>query len=461
MKLFRSPVPPRMLFVFGFMAGCGRGNSPGPVEDSAAVTGSIEVALSSVPADVACVRISVSGSREASQWVQGAPGKAATFNMGRLPLGLAQVGAQAFSETCSSVASDSVPAWVTQSPVSVRIDAKNVVQVLLKLIRNGRLSVGLDSEASPWVTRSSAPINVAIFGDLPYGASQIADYPNFLASVNADPSLTVAVHLGDIKNGGSRCDTAYFQFVLDGLNTLNASVFYTPGDNEWTDCHRASNGAYDPMERLSVLRRMYYPTPGLSLGVAQRQVLSQATFPGFETYVENQLWVDAGTVFALVHVVGSNNNLLPWFGDDKTGAKRDDPARRTAEVAAREAANQAWLDHVFSVAQEEDVQTVVIMMQADMWEGAATDGFSATIQKIAAKTLDFGKPVLLLQGDSHLFNVDNPLATGDLAHGVSTPVPNLTRVVVQGSNIFPRSEYLRLHVDPKATPPFSWTRVPH
>jgi len=100
-------------------------------------------------------------------------------------------------------------------------------------------------------------------------------------------------------------------------------------------------------------------------------------------------------------------------------------------------------------------------MQADMWEGAATDGFSATIQKIAAKTLDFGKPVLLLQGDSHLFNVDNPLATGDLAHGVSTPVPNLTRVVVQGSNIFPRSEYLRLHVDPKATPPFSWTRVPH
>jgi len=28
--------------------------------------------------------------------------------------------------------------------------------------------------------------------------------------------------------------------------------------------------------------------------------------------------------------------------------------------------------------------------------------------------------------------VDNPLANGDLAHGVTTPVPNLTRLVVAG-----------------------------
>ena len=28
-------------------------------------------------------------------------------------------------------------------------------------------------------------------------------------------------------------------------------LVYTPGDNEWTDCHRANNGGYNPLERLA------------------------------------------------------------------------------------------------------------------------------------------------------------------------------------------------------------------
>ena len=49
---------------------------------------------------------------------------------------------------------------------------------------------------------------------------------------------------------------------------------------------------------------------------------------------------------------------------------------------------------------------------------------------------------------------------GDPVHGVATPVPNLTRIVVQGSTTARLSEWVRLHVDPAATPPFSWTRNP-
>ena len=82
------------------------------------------------------------------------------------------------------------------------------------------------------------------------------------------------------------------------------------------------------------------------------------------------------------------------------------------------------------------------------------------MQKLATLTLSFGKPVLLMEGDSHVFKVDNPLAAGDPVHGVTTPVPNLTRMVVQGSTTAPLSEWVRLHVDPAATPPFSWMRNP-
>jgi hypothetical protein len=103
---------------------------------------------------------------------------------------------------------------------------------------------------------------------------------------------------------------------------------------------------------------------------------------------------------------------------------------------------------------------VVIIMQADMWDGTPLNGFDSTVQKIASSTLAFNKPVLLLEGDSHIFKTDNPLAMGDPVHGVTTPVPNLTRVVVQGSTTAVLSEWVRLHIDPAATPPFSWTRNP-
>ena len=55
----------------------------------------------------------------------------------------------------------------------------------------------------------------------------------------------------------------------------------------------------------------------------------------------------------------------------------------------------------------------------------------------------------------------HPLATGDALHGVTTPVPNFTRLVVQGSTTAPLSEWIKLHVDTAASPPFSWTRITH
>ena len=133
---------------------------------------------------------------------------------------------------------------------------------------------------------------------------------------------------------------------------FNDPLVYTPGDNEWTDCHRANNGAYDPLERLAVIRAMFFPIPGLALGGGRKLTMSQSMLGGFETFVENQLWFESSVAFATLHVVGSNNNLAPWFGDDTTGTKMDDPARRTAEVAARNAANIDWLDRTFALAQQ-------------------------------------------------------------------------------------------------------------
>jgi hypothetical protein len=453
------------LTLAGSMPGCGS-DKPAVglgADSNDADVGGVAIALIQAPSDALCLRVTSTGSRTVSRLFPLTPGATPVLLMERLPSGVNQLDAQAFALTCAGLTAPPAasPTWVAEAPVFIHIDSGVLAEASLKMIRNGRASVGIDFEAAPWISSSSAPVELAVFGDAPYGAAQIADFPKLIADINAaTPAVTQIVHLGDIKNGSSRCDTTYFQFVADNLNASARPILFTPGDNEWTDCHRANNGAYDPLERLAVLRAMFYPVPGLSLGMNRKQVLSQAFTAGFETFVENQLWVEAGTVFALVHVVGSNNSLLPWYTDDTTGTKVDDPARRTAEETARNAANLAWLDQAFALAGQQRAAAVVVLMQADMWEGSPLNGFDATVQKLASLTLGFAKPVLLIEGDSHVFKVDNPLGAGDPVHGVGTPVPNLTRMVVQGSTTAPLEEWVRLRVDPAATPPFTWTRNP-
>src|SRR3712207_9494370 len=61
-----------------------------------------------------------------------------------------------------------------------------------------------------------------------------------IARINRDPAVRTVVHVGDIKKGSTVCSDAYFVFVRDAFETFEDPVVYTPGDNEWTDCHRRS-----------------------------------------------------------------------------------------------------------------------------------------------------------------------------------------------------------------------------
>ena len=48
----------------------------------------------------------------------------------------------------------------------------------------------------------------AVIGDVPYGATQVAQFPGWIDQINADPDVSLAFHVGDIKNGSTRCDDA-------------------------------------------------------------------------------------------------------------------------------------------------------------------------------------------------------------------------------------------------------------
>ncbi len=287
----------------------------------------------------------------------------------------------------------------------------------------------------------SAAFHVGVIGDSPYGPDQFFEFPDLVADVNADPDVSLVLHLGDIKSGSTRCDDSYFAQIRGYFDDLEDPLVYTPGDNEWTDCHRANNGAYNPYERLEKIRELFFPQPWLSLGQHKQLLTPQGLSPALGEFVENSMWLRDRIAFATLHVVGSNNGLAPWTGSTAPNAEQ------VAEVGRRINSTLAWVDAAFVLARASGASGVVLAMQADTFFGSneQLEGFAAILERIQTRAAAFRKPVLLLQGDTHVFTVDKPLAGA----------PNVTRIVVQGETA---SEWLELTLDPNSPGVFSWQR---
>jgi hypothetical protein len=305
-------------------------------------------------------------------------------------------------------------------------------------------------------------VTYAVIGDFPYGPEKRAEMPGLIAMINADPAVERVIHLGDIKAGSSSdCSDAYFADIRAQFDTFDDPLVYTPGDNEWTDCHVASknNGLYTPTERLVAIRNLFFPQVGRTLGVRSAQVTSQAEVdPANAQYVENVMWTRADVVFTVINVQGSNDDKASW-GTPLPANASSFPSQ-AEERATRSQANAAWVARAFDRAKS--AKAVVIMLQADMWDAtAALDGFDDLVTLIGTLAAQFGKPVLLLEGDSHIFRVDQPFTPSSplFALHPNTPVaPNVTRLVVNGSSS--RTEYVRLTINPSAQDVFTWVEVP-
>jgi len=325
------------------------------------------------------------------------------------------------------------------------------------------------------------PVTLAVFGDWPYSQVLLDNAQLLINSVDADRDVSLVLHVGDIHSGSMACtsagilppiatsDPGWNQQIYYWFQQFNDPVVYTPGDNEWTDCQKSkqfSSGA--PLKELASVRNLFFAKPGVTLGRRERHVVSQAehfdpAHAADSQFVENVMWQDSHVVFATFDIPGgSNNDTTPWAGIFA------DPGAQADEVAERSAADLRWLQATFDKAREEHARAVVIAVQADMWDpeaaapgGAGLNQYTPFVTALADLTLQLHRPVLLLNGDTHLFFQDQPLANPSSTTGVihHTPaVPNLTRIVVQGSTNAP-AEWLRLTIDPRKAQPFKWTNV--
>jgi hypothetical protein len=365
---------------------------------------------------------------------------------------------------------------------------------------------GADDGKSNLRSGDDGPLTMAVYGDAPYGltatdSSQTVATPAFIDAVNNDKKVKLVLHVGDIHSGKQFCTFGYDNAISDLWTQFRDPLIYTPGDNEWADCHKAAEGGNvkdaagnyldyangDPVANLGLVRQIFFNHPGQSLGEHSQRVVTQSqafdpAHPDDAQYVENVMWEQSNVLFVTMNIPGgSNNDADVWYGAATATGEQ------TQEAQLRTAADLRWLDAAFAQAKADNVAGVVIQTQADMWDldgkaAAHLTNYEPFLQNIAAHTTDFAKPVLMFNGDSHVFRSDNPLTQGarclnesgssvvacsidDWTAHPTYNVPNFHRIVVHGSTT--PLEYLRVSIDtdhpPAAGPnsfgPFSWERV--
>lgn len=262
-------------------------------------------------------------------------------------------------------------------------------------------------------------VSFALFGDLPYSAAEEARFPALIDDMNRDQELDFVVHVGDFKNGDrTPCSDEVFLRAKRRFDLSRHPLIYTPGDNEWTDCHRIGLGRYDPQERLTKLREIFFQGEQ-SLGQKTLPLIRQSKGPAHAAFRENARWTAANVLFTTLHIVGSNNNL----GRTPEGDR---------EHRLRMAATIEWMKEAFAVAGAQNTDGVALIMHANPgFEKSAAErtGFNAFLTELEAQALAFKKPVLLAHGDTHTFRIDKP----PLGMTDKRPLENFTRVETFGS----------------------------
>jgi ribosomal protein L24E len=271
---------------------------------------------------------------------------------------------------------------------------------------------------------------IGLMGDTGYTAAQDTYLDEVIAQQNRFP-LAFTVHDGDIKDPATPCTDERDEAVKEQFNRSQAPFIYTPGDNEWMDCDNVgSHPNQQPMDsdgRLDELRELFFANDS-SLGVNRLALTTQRQ----AGYPENARWSMGGVVFATINAPGPTDNL---------------PARH--ESGPRRVANLAWLQAAFDEAQATNAPAVMIIWQADPFQPRFgindTQGYWGYLMaELKQRTIAFGKPVVLVHGDTHIYRIDHPWLDAG----------NFTRVETHGD---PDSiNWIRATVDPSTPGVFTF-----
>lgn len=324
-----------------------------------------------------------------------------------------------------SIAREAGPAPPAPHPF-IRV-ARGVAATSLVWLASGLVLIGC-SDPPPADPPPPGAIAFGVYGDGPYFPWEESRASRLLADAEST-GVDFLIHIGDIL--GELCSDRHLADLKGRLALVNLPVVYTPGDNEWADCHAPDAGGYDPLERLDMLRKIYFDDPTSSLGAVPMPVMSQAADAGFAEFPENLRWTRGGFVFATLHVVGSFDATAQFPG---RGLRHD------REVARRSEAALAWMDAVFDEARAIGASGIVLAAHANVrLESGGGDGYGPLVRALRDHVAAFSGDILFIHGDTHTYRMDQPL-TDDKGRGLA----NFTRLETFGS---PDIGWVRVVVD--------------
>jgi hypothetical protein len=246
---------------------------------------------------------------------------------------------------------------------------------------------------------------IGLIGDTGYSSGQDNDLLAVRKSM-AGSSLAFVAHDGDIAEEGFACTDSRLQYVRDVFNGFSAPFVYTPGDNEWSDCSGSA-------ARLSAIRRIFFGS-NQTLGKSKMSVLRQSGTP------ENARWSRSGVYFATLNVPGSRGSGGPTSAD------------------------VSWLNGTFDAAEAAGAAGVMIVQQDNPFSGGTP---AALLSALKNRTIQFTKPVVLVNGDTHTHRVDKPW----------NDVPNFTRVETFANG--GARKWVKVTVNPGSPGVFSFSSV--
>ncbi len=229
-------------------------------------------------------------------------------------------------------------------------------------------------------------------GDLPYSEVQDPKYRELLKQSESE-DFAFLMHVGDFKAQSQPCSDDNFNKIRDLFKAYPKPVVYTPGDNEWADCHGV--GA-DPLERLDQVRALFFKDKK-TLRLEDLGVTFQSAIPKYSRYVENYRFSKGGVLFVVAHVVGSNNN------------RRETDAAAMEEYELRVEANQAFLQESFAEAVNTKATAVAVIIHANPdFETGKKNGFEDFRATMSNFLSTYDKPVVCIHGDTHYYRIDKP-----------------------------------------------------
>ena len=252
---------------------------------------------------------------------------------------------------------------------------------------------------------ASSSFQIGLIGDTGYSPAQDSDALAIRKSMAGYP-LAFETHDGDIAEEGEACSDARLRYVKGVFDGFSAPFVYTPGDNEWADCSGSS-------ARLAAIRKLFFSS-SRTLGRSTMTVTRQSGTP------ENARWSRAGVYFATLNVPGPRGSGGPTSAD------------------------VSWLNGTFDAAEKAGAAGVMIIQQDNPFSGGTP---AALLTALKARTVQFGRPVVVVHGDTHHYRIDRPW----------NDVPNLTRVETYGDS--DARKWVKATVNPASAAVFTFSTV--